>query len=217
MRNDILLPNIKFLLRKSYYRENRMPRMSARIDRKRLDSQWPTALFPAGFWEQLGRTIATFGFLEDVLGKAIFAFTATTMFDEQNATEHLQKWDKQLHQALTDTLWPLSEVYRKVVKDHQDADFENIDELVEDIKKSSKIRNALCHGSWHAPDASGATYLYYFDKKDGKFDTRIDDIWLRLVQAHVVELICSIIDSVTVMGWEFPGGAGPGETISHKN
>ena len=34
------------------------------------------------FWETLGRTIATFGFLEEVLGKAIFAFAATTRHQE---------------------------------------------------------------------------------------------------------------------------------------
>lgn len=190
-----------------------MPRSPSRIDRARLSPQWPTDLFPPAFWEQLGRTIATFGLLEEVLGKAIFAFTATTEFNEKDAAEYLAKWDKQLHQALTDTLWPLAEVYGKVVSEHQESDFKNVDELVDDIKKASKIRNALCHGSWHAPDASGATDLYYFDKKDGKFDTRIDIDWLRRVQTHVVGLICSVIDSVTVMGWEFPGGAGPGEPI----
>jgi hypothetical protein len=193
-----------------------MSRSPAVIDQKRLSPNWPTGLFPAEFWEQLGRTIATFGLLEEVLGKAIFAFTATTEFDEKDAADYLAKWDKQLHQALTDTLWPLSEVYGKVVQDHQEADFKNVGELVEDIKKLSKIRNALCHGSWHAPDAAGATDIYYFDKKDGKFDTRIDIHWLQRVQAHVVALICSVIDSVTVMGWEFPGGAGPGEKIWKK-
>lgn len=96
-----------------------------------------------------------------MLGKAIFAFTATTEFNEKDAAEYLAKWDKQLHQALTDTLWPLAEVYGKVVREHQESDFKNVDELVDDIKKASKIRNALCHGSWHAPDASGATDLYY--------------------------------------------------------
>ena len=193
-----------------------MPRPPAVIDRGRLSPQWPTDLFPGEFWEQLGRTIATFGLLEEVLGRAIFAFTATTTFNEKDAAEHLAKWDQQLHQALTDTLWPLSEVYGKVLRNNQEVDFKNVDELVEDIKKASKIRNALCHGSWHAPDASGATDLYYFDKKDGKFDSRIDIDWLRQVHAHIVGLICSVIDSVTVMGWEFPGGAGPGEPIWQK-
>ncbi len=193
-----------------------MPRSPARIARGQLPPLWPTDLFSPEFWQQLGRTIATFGLLEEVLGKAIFAFTATRTFSEENVAEHLVKWDKQLQQALTDTLWPLAEVYGKAVRDHQEADFKNVGDLVEDIKRASKVRNALCHGSWHAPDASGATKLYYFDKKDGKFDTRIDIEWLKQVQAHVVGLICSVIDSVTVMGWEFPGGAGPGKPIWHK-
>ncbi len=190
-----------------------MPGQPARVDSARLPVLWPTTLFPAAFWEQLGRTIAAFGLLEDVLGKAIFAFTATKQYSEAAVVEALAKWDQQLHQALTDTLWPLSEVYGKVVRDHQDADFENVGDLVEDIKKASKVRNALCHGSWHAPDTSGKIDLYYFDKKDGKFDTLIDIAYLRQVQAHVVDLICNVINSVTVLGWEFPGGAGPGEAI----
>lgn len=190
-----------------------MPRSPSRIDRARLSPKWPTDQFTGAFWEQLGRTIATFGLLEEVLGKAIFAFTATTSFNETDAAEYLAKWDRQLHQALTDTLWPLAEVYGKVVRDHQESDFENVDELVDDIKMASKIRNALCHGSWRTPDSSGTADLYYFDKKDGRFDTRVDIDWLHRVQSHVVELICSVIDSVTVMGWEFPGGAGPGEPI----
>ncbi|WP_043704180.1 hypothetical protein [Leptothrix cholodnii] len=193
-----------------------MPRPSAAIDRARLPAQWPTTLCAAEFWEHLGRTIATFGLLEDVLGKAIFAFTATKEYSEEDVANVLAKWGMQLEQALTDTLWPLSEVYGKVVREHQDADFKNVGNLVEDIKKASKIRNALCHGSWHAPDASGKTDLYYFDKKDGKFDTRIDIAWLQQVQAHVVDLICNVINSVTVMGWEFPGTAGPGEPIWSK-
>lgn len=193
-----------------------MPQSSAIIDRSRLPSQWPTTLFAAEFWEQLGRTIATFGLLEEVLGKAIFAFTATKTYNEEEAAKVLAKWGQQLEQALTDTLWPLSEVYGKVVREHQDADFKNVSHLVEDIKKASKIRNALCHGSWHKPDPTGKTDLYYFDKNDGKFGTRIDIAWLQEVQAHVVDLICNVINSVTLMGWEFPGGAGPGEPIWRK-
>lgn len=99
-----------------------MPRSPSRIDRARLSPKWPTDLFTAAFWEQLGRTIATFGLLEEVLGKAIFAFTATTEFNETDAAEYLSKWDRQLHQALTDTLWPLAEVYGRVVREHQESD-----------------------------------------------------------------------------------------------
>lgn len=80
-----------------------MPRSPSRIDRARLSPDWPTDLFPAPFWEQLGRAIATFGLLEEVLGKAIFAFTATTEFNEKDAAEYLAKWDKQRKRPVNTT------------------------------------------------------------------------------------------------------------------
>ncbi|WP_217351267.1 hypothetical protein [Azoarcus sp. DN11] len=115
-----------------------MPQSSAIIDRSRLPTQWPTALLTAEFWEQLGRTIATFGLLEEVLGKAIFAFTATKAYSDEEVAKVLAKWGQQLEQALTDTLWPLSEVYGKVVREHQGANFKNVGDLVEDIQNSQR-------------------------------------------------------------------------------
>lgn len=47
------------------------------IDRDNLPGMFPTHRHEPEFWEHLGRAIASFGFLEEVLGKAIFAFTAT--------------------------------------------------------------------------------------------------------------------------------------------
>ena len=43
------------------------------------------------FWEQLGRTVATYGFLEEVLGKAIFAFTATRNYEPRRNRRGLIK------------------------------------------------------------------------------------------------------------------------------
>lgn len=47
------------------------------VDIDKLPANFPTHRHDPAFWEALGRTVATFGFLEEVLGKAIFAFTAT--------------------------------------------------------------------------------------------------------------------------------------------
>ncbi len=51
----------------------------------------------------------------------------------------------------------------------------------------------------------------FINRKNEKFDTPIDLAYLKQVQAHVVDLICSVIDTVTHMGWQFPGGAGTGQ------
>lgn len=189
---------------------------SAIIDTEAVHPQFPTQLHSPDFWEQLGRTVATFGFLEDTLTKAIFAFTATTEYKEAEVHKALEKWHSVLEKALTDTLYPLAEVYGKVVRDHQDADFKNVGDLVDDIKKAAEIRNALCHGFWQTPEPSGRSSLSYFNKKLEKFNTPIDIAWLKQVQGHVVTLSCNVINSVTVMGWQFPGGAGPGSPIWAK-
>jgi hypothetical protein len=47
------------------------------INRKELPPLFPTNRHQPDFWEALGRTIATFGFLELILAQAIFALTGT--------------------------------------------------------------------------------------------------------------------------------------------
>ena len=45
------------------------------VDLDRLPRDFPTHRHDAACWEGLGRAVATFGFLEEILGKAIFALT----------------------------------------------------------------------------------------------------------------------------------------------
>ncbi|MCM2347911.1 hypothetical protein [Acidovorax soli] len=183
------------------------------IDREAIHPLFPTHLHTADFWEQLGRTIATFGFLEDTLAKAIFAFTATTKYSEVEAQKVLEKWPSVLENAMIETLHRLAKIYGQVVRDHHDADVKNVSDLVDNIKQAADIRNALCHGLWQAPEPSGKSPLSYFNNKMEKFDTPIDVAWLKKVQNHVVTISCDVIDSVAVMGWQFPGGTGPGSPI----
>jgi len=84
------------------------------IDWKSLPQSFPTHAHDAQFWEHLGRTIATYGFLEEVLGKAIFAFTGTTQYSEEAVAEALEKWLPKLENALHQPLNPLIDVYVKV-------------------------------------------------------------------------------------------------------
>lgn len=183
------------------------------IDRKNLPEFFPTHMHSPEFWEQLGRTVAAFGFLEEILGKAIFAFTATRRYPPEEAEEAYEKWLPKLEKALTDQLWNLADSYGKAVKEHPEATIKNVNELVEDIKKATVYRNVLCHGSWRPPDNEGKSLPFFVSKKSGKFETPIDIAFLSRIRSHVLDLSCSVIDSVTHMGWEFPGGAGPGKTI----
>jgi len=187
------------------------------IDRKNLPPLFPTHRHEAEFWEYLGRSIASFGFLEEVLGKAIFAFTATRRYREEEIDAAYAVWHSKLERVLTDQLVNLAETYGKAVRDHPDTTTENIVELVEDIKSAAVIRNVLCHGSWRTPNANGAAVPLFVNRRKEIFETAINVTYLRQVQADVAALTCSVVDTVTHMGWQFPGSAGPGKQIWTKD
>ena len=189
------------------------------IDCKNLPPNYPTHAHEAQFWEHLGRTIATFGFLEDVLGKAIFAFTGTKQYSEEAGAEALEKWLPKLEQALYQTLNPLIDAYTKSVRDHQSSTIQDLQVLAEleiDLRKAVEMRNALCHGSWQMPNEDGGSIPLFVNKQRKKFNTAVDVAFLQQTQAHVAELACAVIHSVTRMGWQFPGSTGPGKSILTK-
>lgn len=184
------------------------------IDRDSLPANWPTHRHAPEFWEQLGRTVATYGFLEEVLGKAIFAFTATRRFGtEAELQDAYALWLPTLERALTDTLKPLADAYGRAVRDNSESTTENIDELISAIKDASEIRNVICHGSWRPPDHEGRSLPLFVNKRNEVFDTPLDIAYLHQVQSHIAELAATVVDTVTHMGFQFPGGAGPGKQI----
>lgn len=178
-----------------------------------LPKQFPTHMHEGAFWESLGRAVATFGFLEEVLGKAIFALTATRPYDESEIQQAYQEWLPKLKRALMDPLGNLIDAYGKAVRDHGAARVENLDELLADLRKASAVRNILCHGSWRAPDESGASVPFFVDRQEKAVETAMDRQFIDQVQRHTIGLICAVINTVTHMGWQFPGSAGPGKAI----
>ncbi|MFP8778496.1 hypothetical protein [Hydrogenophaga sp. RWCD_12] len=193
-----------------------------KIDRKALPTDFPTHTHSAEFWVELGRTVATFGFLEEVLVKAYFAITGTTsceLHTDEEAAAAVENWSEQLALAMADTLTPLAEKYAAAVRRSTAANFSGIGALEDSLKAIAKIRNAVCHGSWGKPDSSGASTLFYFSRPGKKvsnlqkFETRIDIPWLKQLRAATLDLACDVIDSVTATGYQFPSSYGPGEPI----
>jgi hypothetical protein len=182
-----------------------------------LPEMYPTNFHDAVFWEWLGRTIGTYGFLEDTLGRAIFSFTGTRKYSEEDAQKAYEEWLPTLKRALSDPLGGLIDSYSKAVRDHPDATISNFDDLVDDLRKAAVIRNVLCHGSWENPDEAGATTPRFFNRHTEKFETKVDFAFLQQVQRHVAQLTGVIVSSVTHMGWQFPGTGGPGNPIWQRS
>ncbi|WP_456293242.1 hypothetical protein [Pseudomonas sp. AK106] len=184
-----------------------------RIDREHLPSDYPTHRHSGEFWEQLGRAVATYGFLEQALGRAIFALTATRQYGQDELEEAYGKWPGLLERALSDPLGPLIDAYREALDNHHEMPAAKPEQLIKDLKCAAKLRNVLCHGSWQVPDVEGKSLPLFVDKKLNIFATSIDVAWLQQVREHVASLACDVIDSVSSMGLQFPGSAGLGEVI----
>lgn len=186
------------------------------VDREALPKNYPTHKHSSEFWESLGRVVATFGFLEGVLTRAIFALTATVKCEESDFEDLYEKWLPKLERSLSDQLGGLIDTYGKAVRENPDADKDGLDDFLTAMRDASKIRNVLCHGSWDMPDQSGKSKPFFVNRQNERFDSRVDIQYFEQVQAHVTELICTVMNSVTQMGWQFPGSSGPGKIIWQK-
>ena len=156
------------------------------VNLENLPEWYPTHIQDTKFWEALGRTVATYGFLEETLGKAIFAFTATREFADDEIPAAFEKWCGQLPAMLSDSLGSLIE---------------------------KRLRDVFCHGSWQKPDEYGRSIPFFVNRKIEIFQEPVNDQYLDQVRRHVVDLACSVISSVTYMGWQFPSSGGPGYSI----
>ena len=187
------------------------------VDLDALPADYPTHRHEPVFWEKLGRTVATFGFLEEVLGKAIYAFTVKKRSAGLDSDEAFEAWLRNpegLERALTDPLAGLIDQLAGVVHEYSDARVREFDDLLDHLREASRMRNVLCHGSWGVPDETGASKPLFVERKgEMVFDTAIDGAFLDQVRQHVVELACAVVNLVTNMGWRFPGSVGPGRPV----
>lgn len=125
----------------------------------------------------------------------------------------LEKWLPKLERALNAPLGNLIDAYVKAVHEHQNSTISNIDDLEKRLREASVLRNVLCHGSWQTPDSDGASVPLFVNKQNRIFTSPVNVAYLEQTQMAVSELACAVIDTVTHMGFQFPGGAGPGKPI----
>jgi hypothetical protein len=185
------------------------------VDIDRLPPDYPTHRHEAAFWEALGRAVATFGFLEEALGKAIFAFTATREIPPDQIEEEYGKWLPIMERALMDPLGGLIDSYGSAARKHQSVP-PFVEDLVQKLRDAAVWRNTICHGSWQGIDDQGRSRPFYVDKKRGVFETPLNIADLKQLQRHVAELACAVVSSVTQMGYQFPSSKGPGKSILER-
>lgn len=185
---------------------------SAVLDRERAPSDWPTHGGSREFWEELGRTIASFGFLEDTLARVYFAVTGSRECNHQADIDEafIQEWIQSLEASLYDSLHGLTKRICKAFADDGRIPQEVGIGIVERLEKLKVWRNALCHGAWTHFDPIGSARLRFFRKtKEGPemLDECLSKEEIARIRAEVVDLTTLLMGVPGSIGVPFPGSA----------
>ena len=144
------------------------------------------------FWEEIGRTVATFGMLEDLLPRALYKITGHQTVDEEgDAQQQVKVWCAALIRNMSDTLGGLAHTL-ETAWTNRDGELhsENAD-IVKEIRALAKARNQVCHAVYQdfmtpdvARETGGRNHLDG-DKADHEGDpmTALQDVRLRVVAA----------------------------------
>ena len=185
------------------------------VARERMDPRWPTHACPAEFWEELGRTIAKFGFLEDCLKRANLAITATQKFKSvEEATIAYQNWQQSLEKSLDESLRELAKRLVKAIAEDDRFPEADVSEIETELRSVTAWRNALCHGAWTDYDCeSGQGTLRHWPRKgwSEQSEQLVTQADLAAIGEAAVDITCKVINVVTSHGIQFPGSEGPGQ------
>ena len=127
---------------------------------------------PTGpLWEEIGRTVATFGMLEDLLPRALYIITGHQPVGEaEDVKRQVEEWRAELTRNMSDTLGGLAHSLEAAWKQRDgELNPENAD-TVKEIKALAKVRNRVCHATYQhfvAPDVAQTS--------DGANDSEIDN------------------------------------------
>ena len=187
------------------------------IDRDVLPPDWPVNQGPAVFWQELGKTVAAFGYLEHILASTCYALLATgeraAALLEADDHAALSEWWKRLLGSQTDSMHRLTLELSRVLDETGLVPRAVREDLVARLDELRPWRNALCHGAWLsvAEDGSGCLeHVYRYDGLPAGFERNVDVKRLSDIRARTVDITIRIAEAASVAGpaYTHMGGAG---------
>ena len=122
-------------------------------------------------WEEIGRTVATFGMLEDLLPRALYIITGHQRVDEaEDEKQKIEEWCGELIKSMSDTLGGLAHSLKAAWKERDGGLHPENAQIVQAIRALAKVRNRVCHDTYQdyiAPDGAQIS--------DGANDPEVDN------------------------------------------
>ncbi len=191
------------------------------IDRDALPPNWPVNEGPAVFWQELGKTVAAFGYLEHILASTCYALLATgeraVELLEADDHEALSEWCKRLLSSRTDSLYRLTLELDRVLNEAGLVPRAVREDLVARLDELRPWRNALCHGAWLsvAEDGSGCLeHIYRYDGLPAGFERNVDVKRLSNIRARTVGIAIRIAEAASVAGPAYTHMGGTGYALA---
>ena len=132
------------------------------IDRDTLHADWLLSRDYPAFWEELGKTVATFGYLENELTSACYLPTAPPAdlgnLQPDQAEAHL-KWYAKVEGYRADAMFALIDRFDELLREDGRVSHTVRAELRRLLDELRMWRNALCHRAWFGFSGAGAGVL----------------------------------------------------------
>ena len=186
------------------------------IDRANFPADWPVNQGPAVFWQELGKTIAAFGYLERTLASTCYALLATPenarVFLDEHDEEATTRWVKRIVQSQVDPMHGLTSEFDRVLREAGRVPHTVREDLVSELRELRPWRNALCHGAWLSVDEAGSGHLEHLYLEDGvpvAFEPKLALQDLSDVRARTVDVTFRIAEAASIASAGLPLAAMP--------
>lgn len=187
------------------------------INRNNFSIDWPVDQGPSSFWQELGKTVAAFGYLEYILASTCYALLATgerakALLDAGD--DHaLSEWFKRVARTHVDSLHSLTREFDWVMHESSRIPHNVRENIVERLKELKPFRNALCHGAWLSIDDNGLAHLHHVYPYEGiwaGFEPEFTIKDLSDIRGRTVDTIFQIAEVASIAGPDNTYAAGPG-------
>ncbi|UXU74237.1 MULTISPECIES: hypothetical protein [unclassified Paracoccus (in: a-proteobacteria)] len=140
---------------------------------------------PADFAAELGQCVASFGWLEEIIKRTIYALDRARLADDLTEQE-LRHWLTHIGGIADDSMGTLIDQLDAAMRRH--PGLRQRDRITERLAAARLKRNLLCHASWRPTEDRGRWHPAFVDNRG---QVHKDDMWiddLRAIRAETVDL-----------------------------
>lgn len=172
----------------------------------RLPSDRPEAYhrLPAELAEALGHAVAGFGWLEEVMKRAIYTLDRARLADDLTDAE-MQRWLRRISDIADDSMGTLVEQLDAALRRHPGV--AGRDALNDRLVEIKQMRNLLCHASWRPTATPGRWHPAFVNTRGEVFpkDMGVDDLERLTQQTRQIGMQVVAIMRRTGMENRWPG------------